>query len=116
MSCLFDSISYFLRLNSFETRKKICDYLEENNQLIDGLDTKLLLDMENPNYIRNMRSTTTWGGALEIKCACNIWNIRIMVRIRENNKVIEFLPTNNRYIGTIDLEWTGNHYEAIIRN
>lgn len=117
MSCLFDSISYFLRINSFKTRQKICDYLEANNEIMSGLDTKLLLELEDPNYISKMRSTTTWGGALEIKAASNIWNIKIVVYIdRLHNKKIEFIPTNGYYIGSIEIEWQGNHYVPIVRN
>ena len=55
MSCLFESISYFLRINSFETRQKICDYLEANNEIMSGLDTKLILELEDPNYISKVK-------------------------------------------------------------
>uniref|UniRef100_A0A6C0E579 OTU domain-containing protein n=1 Tax=viral metagenome TaxID=1070528 RepID=A0A6C0E579_9ZZZZ len=117
MSCLFDSISYFLRINSFETRQKICDYLEANNEIMSGLDTKLLLQLEDPNYISKMRRTTTWGGAIEIKAASNIWNIKIIVYIdRIHNKKIEFIPISGYYIGSIGIEWQGNHYVPIVRN
>lgn len=117
MSCLFDSISYFLRIDSFKTRQRICDYLETNPVIIEGSETKLILDMEDKNYISRMRSTTTWGGALEIKSACNIWNIKIIVYIdRVQNKKIEFTPTNGHYMGCIEIEWQGNHYIPIVRN
>ena len=107
MSCLYDSISHFLRINSYQTRQRICD----------GLETKMILDMEDPNYIQNMRRTSTWGGALEIKAACNIWRIKIIVYIdRKHSKKIEFLPTDGRYIGAIEIEWQGNHYVPIVRN
>jgi len=117
MSCLFDSISYFLRIDSYKTRQRICDYLDSNKEIMEGVDTKLILDMEDPNYIRKMRSTTTWGGALEIKAACNIWNIKITVYIdRVHNKKIIFIPSNEQYIGAIEIEWQGNHYIPIVRN
>ena len=117
MSCLFDSISYFLKINSYQTRQKVCDYLESNNQIIEGLDTKLVLDIEDPNYISKMRSTTTWGGGLEIKAACNLWNIKIIVYIdRKHDKKIEFIPSNGNYLGAIEIEWQGNHYVPVIRN
>ena len=50
MSCLFNSFSYFLKLDSRSIRNKICDYLQENKPIIDGLDTKMILDMDRPNY------------------------------------------------------------------
>ena len=117
MSCLFDSISYFLRIDSFQTRQKICDYLESNQEILSGIDTKLILNMEDPNYINKMRGTTTWGGALEIKAACNLWNIKIVVYIdRLHNKKIEFIPSNEEYIGVIEIEWQGNHFIPVVKN
>ena len=75
MSCLFNSLNYFVKEGSLEIRQKICDYLQENKPIIDGLETSTVLMFENPNindYITKMRLTSTWGGAIEIQCACNI--------------------------------------------
>lgn len=118
MSCLFNSLSYFIKENSYEIRQKICDYLQENKKIIDGLDTKFILDMEDPNYIQNMRHISTWGGAIEIQTACNIWKLKIMVQdIRYNNQIINnnimFIPVDNNYENTIYLEWSGGHYEPV---
>jgi len=117
MSCLFVSLDYFIRENSFAIRQKICDYLEENKPIMEGLETRVILDMENPNYIQHMRSTSTWGGAIEIQAACNIWGVRIIVKdIRYNhsqNNNIEFIPINNSYDRSITLEWSGGHYEPL---
>jgi hypothetical protein len=69
-----------------------------------------------------MRSPSTWGGAIEIQAACNIWNARIVVHdIRSCQKpTIEFLPVSNDTINatkspdkTFTLEWSGGHYEPI---
>ena len=115
MSCLFNSLSHFIPESSNEIRQSICNYLEENKPIIDGLDTKQILDMENPNYISNMRSTSTWGGAIEIQVACNIWALRILVRnYRDSDrKTIEFLPFSGMYDKTVEVYWTGGHYEPI---
>jgi len=118
MSCLFNSLSYFLHEDSITIRQKICDYLHENKPIIDGLDTKevLLLESNNvENYISNMRNTSTWGGAIEIQSACNIWNIQINVsNYRDNNeKHIEFIPINGDISNVLNIYWTGGHYEPI---
>ena len=118
MSCLFNSLNYFIKEGSYEIRQKICDYLQENKPIIDGLETNIVLMFENPDinkYITNMRSISTWGGAIEIQCACNIWKLRINVKnYRDNkNKTIEFLPVNSNYNETINIYWTGGHYEPI---
>ena len=33
MSCLFNSLNYFIKEGSDNIRQKVCDYLEENNPL-----------------------------------------------------------------------------------
>jgi hypothetical protein len=124
MSCLFNSLSYFITdNNSYEIRQKICDYLQENKPIMDGLDTNFILELENntdnaSKYIQNMRNTWCWGGAIEIQCACNIWNLRIIVRNYRDRKgeQIEFIPVSSSLIEivkTIELEWTGGHYEPV---
>ena len=73
----------------------------------------LSLDMPKDEYIRRMRQQHVWGGGIEIQAACNIWNIRILINNKTsgNNTIIEFLPINNTYNHTIELIWTGAHYE-----
>jgi hypothetical protein len=116
MSCLFNSLSYFISDNSYNIRQKICDYLEENKPIIDGLDTKFILNLENPSYVQNMRNMSTWGGAIEIQAACNIWNANIKVfDVRTSNRrEIDFIPLNNESaLNLYRLEWSGGHYEPI---
>ena len=115
MSCLFNSMSFFLDDNSFNIRQKICDYLENNCIIIDGIETKEILAMESVNYIENMRKTSTWGGAIEIQAACNIWNMSVIVHdIRNVRKdKITFIPLNGNINNTINVTWSGGHYEPI---
>ena len=118
MSFLFNSLSYFLDENRDNIRQKICDYLQENKKIIDGLETSDVLCFENTDsakYIQNMRSLNTWGGAIEIQVACNIWNMSVIVKNYRNmsNKDIEFIPVNGDCDKTIHIYWTGGHYEPI---
>jgi hypothetical protein len=118
MSCLFNSLNYFIKEDSYLIRNKICDYLEQNNKIMDGLETKFIIDLDSNNYIQNMRNESTWGGAIEIQVACNIWNLRIIVhnyrdKISNKNNTIEFIPINNNIDKSIELYWTGGHYEPI---
>lgn len=115
MSCLFNSLSYFIKDNSFNIRQKICDYIEQNKPLIDGIETKDIIKYEGNNYIKNMRNTSTWGGAIEIQSACNIWNCKIIVHNKRDikNTLIEFIPITNIITNTLEIEWTGGHYEPI---
>jgi hypothetical protein len=118
MSCLFNSLSYFIKDTSFNIRQKICDYLQQNKPIIDGLQTHEILAFENNNvnaYISSMRSTSTWGGAIEIQAACNIWNVRINVsNYRDHTqKIIEFIPIHGIIHKTLCIYWNGGHYEPI---
>jgi hypothetical protein len=114
MSCLFNSLSHFIPENSFVIRQNICDYLLENKPILEGLDTAFVLSLEHPNYIQQMRSTNTWGGGIEIQCACNLWDLRILVRNdRDAGRIIEFIPLSGHFSQTIRLYWTGGHYEPI---
>ena len=129
MSCLFNSMSHFIKEDGGPNgiRQRICDYLEKNLPILEGMETHDVLQLEAPtaaHYISKMRKSSTWGGAIEIQCACNIWNARIIVHdIRShnsdnNNNKIEFLPlqksntsANTAFPIELHLEWSGGHYE-----
>ena len=128
MSCLFNSMSHFIKEDWGPTgiRQRICDYLEKNLPILEGMETRDVLELEAPtavHYISNMRNSSTWGGAIEIQCACNIWNARIIVhdiRTRNNNNnnnKIEFLPLKSEndqpHSLEFNLEWSGGHYEPL---
>ena len=120
MSCLFNSLQYFIpSLTPLQIRHQICDYLFENNPVIDGLDTREMLSMiharGDEHYIEEMRNSSTWGTAIEIQAACNIWRTAIIViNIRDNPSTnITFTPVNSAAQSTISVSWSGNHYEPI---
>ena len=116
MSCLFNSLSDFFQEDSNNIRHLICNYLETNGQIIEGLDTDVILSLDNSKneYINQMRQQSTWGGAIEIKAASNMWNVKILVHnIRDTNNIIEFLPINKMYRGIINISWNGSHYESL---
>lgn len=115
MSCLFDSMSYFFKINSMELRQIICNYLERNEPIIDGLETKTILDLEDTNYIQKMRNPACWGGGNEIRAACNIWSAKIIVYLDQKFETkIEFIPLNSECNGYIELLWYGDHYEPVV--
>jgi hypothetical protein len=118
MSCLFNSLSHFIPEDSHTIRQKICDYLQNNNPIIDGMQTSEVLEIETGSldvYIQRMRLTSTWGGAIEIQAACNIWNLKINVsNYRDTgNRVIEFVPLHENVERSVGIYWTGGHYEPI---
>ena len=46
MSCLFNSLSYFIKESSCQIRQKICDYLQSNLPIMDGIETSCVLELE----------------------------------------------------------------------
>ena len=141
MSCLFNSLHHFIpNESSHSIRQKICDYLQNNSPIMDGLETADILQLDSGpggagKYIESMRNVSTWGGAIEIQAACNLWSFRIIVRNNrgQEKSIIEFLPISEllqlppattEFIHlpaarsklctkTIELEWTGGHYEPV---
>lgn len=114
MSCLFDSLSYFINSDSNSIRQKICDYLQANKPIIEGLPTDLILSLDGPGYISKMRNSSEWGGGIEIQSACNLWSVRIIVHtLTGNRRKIEFLPVNGRFKYTIQITWNGVHYTPV---
>ena len=114
MSCLFESLGHFINIDPNNIRQIICNYLENNGNIIEGLDTKFILSLDGNNYIENMRQSYTWGSAIEIQAACNIWNMQIDIcNIRNNNNIIEFIPLNKIISKKICITWNGNHFEPL---
>ena len=77
MSCLFDTLSVFLKKPTSTIRAEICDYLATNPVLLDGIDTITILN--DPLYVIKMRDSLTWGGAIELRAASQLWQLHIFV-------------------------------------
>lgn len=116
MSCLFDAIGKFINIDGYTVRQKICDYLDSYKPLIDGVDTKIILESEDPHYLIKMRDPRVFGGGNEIRVACILWSLRIIVYINPQlTEVIEFIPLVGTYRYTIKLCYqNNNHYEPLM--
>lgn len=116
MSCLFNSLSYFIKeLDSSDLRKLICEYLKTNPTLIENVEAENILGWENNNldcYIKNMSKNSTWGGGIEIRCFCEMF--KLDVNVKHKNKIIEFKTKDA--IGSVTIIYTGNHYEPERKN
>ena len=119
MSCLFNSLSYFIKqISSDQLRNIICDYLLSNPNLFDVVDAKNATEWESgmdlDQYVSKMRNTTTWGGGIEIKAFCQIFNLYVVVYLNTGIQV-EFSPNfPNEQTQSIKINYNGNHYEPII--
>lgn len=118
MSCLFNSLSYFTnQISSDQLRNLICDYLLSNPKLFDIVDAKNVTEWESGmclnQYVSNMRNTTVWGGGIEIKAFCEIFNFFVIVHLNTGTE-IEFSPNfPNEQTQSIKINYNGNHYEPI---
>ena len=133
MSCLFNSLSFFSPDDSYTLIMKPCDYLASNPILMDDMNAELVVLFDSglllSEYVNRMRSTSTWGGAIEIKAFCNMFGKNVFVRnIRDragagagdrNKNIIEFISPgihiNN--VGcdadNFHVTWSGGHYEPV---
>ncbi len=110
---------------SLTIRNKICDYLLTNPILFDEIDAKTVIEWESNtdlnSYVNRMRSTSTWGGATEIKCFCEIYkcdvevfNIRNHGNITLLTKSISFQTSQQQENTKIArVSWNGGHYEPL---
>lgn len=120
MSCLFNSLGRLCGQDPTQLRLRICDYLETNPKLMEGANASAVIEWESnqtmPDYVRQMRSTSTWGGATEIAAFVNMMGKAVVVVDLRSNKNITFLPKSRRLpkkIETLFISWTGAHYEPI---
>jgi len=119
MSCLFHSLSRFVEEDSSSLRKKICDYLATNPTLFGDVTASSAMEWDGVrgDYVQGMRSTSTWGGAIEIKAFCNLYGIKVVVEnIRDRNgDTIEFVPeSGTENSREIRITWSGGHYEPLV--
>ena len=115
MSCLFDSLSFFIsNCDSHQLRSIIVDYLSSNPNMMDNYNFKELLSFQGEEidrYLNIMSNMNTWGSAFEIKAFVDMFQVRIVVV--HDMKSIEFIPRDGEYHLTIYLSYTGDHYEPI---
>ena len=116
MSCLFDSLSYYVtNMNGKKLRKIIVGFLHEDPILIEP-DVRLskILETENnhvASYVSKMKSDHVWGGAIEIKAFCEKFGISVYVYVLSNNDIIKFVPSQQKFEKKyIKLTWNGTHY------
>lgn len=134
MSCLFNSISKWTSESSDVVRQKVCDYMDKHSDrgfddipLVQMLDTynESLSKMEKKRsvlaYITNMRKSSTWGGAIEIRAAAEVYGRRIVVfSIRKSDNPLftnglVFSPSSfaSNDEEDIKISWNGFHYEPL---
>ena len=125
MCCLFDSLASFIEnMDPLQLRLVLTNYLANDpiffHELQSGGRLSQLLRFENAqtpslqSYVQTMSHPSTWGGAIEIRAFCDVFNARVLVLVYETRKTIEFLPWQpNDATVTLMIGYTGNHFEPI---
>lgn len=126
MSCLFDSLSAFvIETSGSELRQVIVNYLRTNPKLIDEISFDDMMQWEeieedvnsSEEYIKWMSNDNTWGGGIEIRAFCRLYNCRVDVHNPLLGKIIHFYPSDCTET-VVDhalcaILWTGNHFVPI---
>lgn len=116
MSCLFNSLSRFVEQDAYEIRQTICNFLEADNVLFDDVKSSDVTKWDGntslDSYVRRMRSTSTWGGAPELKAFCEIWGMGVNVYSPDKKLVASFVPSRE-YDKIVNLKWSGCHYDPL---
>ncbi len=109
MSCLFDALEKYLHVPSARIRSMVCDYLDANKFILEGMETLEVLKTIDSQYVENMRHETTFGSAIEISVVCRLWGVNIEVKDAKANRVVLF-DINECPIFMCVLYWNGCHY------
>ena len=117
MSCLFDSLSRFIpNTTSSGLRQKIVEFLNTDPILVDNVRFSSMMEWDSEtaqDYIRRMKNENEWGGGVEIRAFCKLYNCRVIVHIAHTNRVVEFLGDDEQNLATHHILWTGNHFEPM---
>lgn len=121
MSCLYIALGRLIGQDPTELRKEICDFLATNPHLMEGVDAETVIQWESEkkidDYVKTMRSSNTWGGAVELSCFTLMTGHSVVVHDLSTGKEIEFLPSSRRRHRrrrhTLHISWTGNHFEPV---
>jgi hypothetical protein len=123
MSCLFESLCKSVNLHPLHLRLEICKYLSTDPILFDDLHASIIVNHQPDiststtngkdslsQYICEMSSPITMGGAIEIISFCKMFNKNVIVKhLNSNSKPIEFITDHSNH--TIVITWNGGHFE-----
>lgn len=115
MSCLFQSLGKLVGQDPRKLRLAICDYIQQNAELMEGVEAAKIIEWESQQnlneYVRRMRSTSTWGGATEIAAFVNLYSVSVEVIDLQTQKRIQFVPRRRTRKKALCITWNGSHYE-----
>jgi hypothetical protein len=116
MSCLFNSLAPAVSLNSEVLRMAIAAYLKTDPKLLDNINAKDIVAWTEgqtlEEYANRMSRSGSWGGAIEIRAFCELFDMNVTVHVLYTGK--EFtVETSKNPIRTVHISYTGNHFEPM---
>jgi hypothetical protein len=116
MSCLFNSLCISVNMNSSELRTNIVEYLNTNPEFIDNIKVEDIINWTFGNnletYTRNMMNQNVWGGAIEIRAFCELFNMNVTVHVLYTGKQFT-IETSKKPLKNIHINYTGNHFSPM---
>ncbi|KKL65197.1 hypothetical protein LCGC14_2157400 [marine sediment metagenome] len=116
MSCLFNSLAPAVSLHPEVLRKAIAAYLKTDPELLDDIKaTDIVAWTEGrtlQEYADRMSQAGVWGGAIEIRAFCELFDMDVVVHVIYTGKefTVESSKTPRRII---HISYTGNHFEPM---
>lgn len=116
MSCLFDSLSKSVGISSRQLRLKIVEYLKTNPLILDDCKASDVINWTEGsdinNYTHSMSKNCTWGGAIEIKCFCDLYSAKVVVHVSYTGKQFVIESTKTPSI-EVHIRYNGAHFNYL---
>nr|QBK87490.1 MAG: OTU-like cysteine protease [Marseillevirus LCMAC201] len=116
MSCLFNSLAPAVNLHPEVLRKAIAAYLKTDPELLDNVKATDVVEWTEGStleeYADRMSQSGTWGGAIEIKAFCELFDMDVTVHVIYTGK--EFTVESSKTpLRIVHINYTGNHFESM---
>lgn len=116
MSCLFISLAPAVGLHPEVLRKKIADYLRTNPKLMDDIDAKTIIEWTEgtslANYANKMSRPGVWGGAIEIRAFCEMYEMDVTVHVLYTHKAF-IIESSFEPCRVVHINYNGSHFEPM---
>lgn len=85
MSCLFDSLAPAVGLHPWVLRRAIAAYLKTDPKLLEDIKATDIISwtegQDLQSYANRMAQSNTWGGAIEIRAFCELFEMNVIVHV-----------------------------------
>ncbi len=116
MSCLFDSLAPAVSLHSGVLRKAIAAYLKTDPKLLEDIKATDIISwtegLDLQSYTNRMAQSNTWGGAIEIRAFCELFEMNVIVHVQYTGYQFS-IETSKIPSRTVHIRYDGSHFEPM---